>query len=348
MVKLPLLGVIEGFYGQPWSMAERIDMLGFLSEQGFQSYCYAPKADAALRKTWWQDWSACEFEQLLALRDKAAQQGIAFSIGLTPLDLHQQWGSGDSRRLLKKRLQQLRELQLDGISILFDDMWGDDAQLAQCQVDISHCIADELSIDNITVCPSYYSFDPILEELFGKKPDGYWQSLGQKMDGAIDIYWTGDKVISENYGIEGLEIISSYLQRKPVIWDNSRVSDGKKTSPYLPVKAMPDILSLHGLCSGFIANPMNAAALAQPVLKTLQLSGDLDARLNTALELLAPELSTAIQPLLALFNTVAVDELSAGDVHQLREFIQQYPHAYSENIARWLAGDYVFDPACLT
>ena len=41
------VGVIEGFYGQPWGWAARADALPFLAARGFSFFLYAPKADGA-------------------------------------------------------------------------------------------------------------------------------------------------------------------------------------------------------------------------------------------------------------------------------------------------------------
>lgn len=46
------VGAIEAFYGAPWADAARLSTLGFLTEAGFNSYLYAPKADRALRQCW--------------------------------------------------------------------------------------------------------------------------------------------------------------------------------------------------------------------------------------------------------------------------------------------------------
>ena len=41
----PESGVVEGFYGRPWTEAERRMMLHFLGEHGMNLYVYAPKDD---------------------------------------------------------------------------------------------------------------------------------------------------------------------------------------------------------------------------------------------------------------------------------------------------------------
>ena len=38
-----LLGVIEGFYGKPWSIDERQTLFKRMSEQSMNTYIYAPK-----------------------------------------------------------------------------------------------------------------------------------------------------------------------------------------------------------------------------------------------------------------------------------------------------------------
>ncbi|NRB43122.1 MAG: beta-N-acetylglucosaminidase domain-containing protein [Pseudomonadales bacterium] len=343
------LGLIEGFYGPQWSHDERLGMMSFLSEQGFSSYCYAPKSDPFLRNSWQQDWPVDQFEQLLELSHYARSRGLNFSVGFTPLNLHKNWlGKGAAKSQLKKRLKQLKALELSGISILFDDMWGDDAQLAPLQVEISHFIADELGIDQVSICPSYYSFDPVLEQLFGARPANYWQSLGQDLDASINIFWTGDKVISESYSANSLLAISELFQRQPIIWDNSRVNDGRKTSPFLPVKAMPDINGIKNSCSGFIVNPMNAPHLAKVVLSTLCYSGTAEQRLQQALLMHGMDFTQAFNACLVLLTEVGLTDLSAIEQQQLIQLIQQHPNAISQDVTAWLEGKFIFDPACLT
>ena len=38
-------GIIEGFYGIPWTFDERKSMINFLAEIGMDQYIYAPKDD---------------------------------------------------------------------------------------------------------------------------------------------------------------------------------------------------------------------------------------------------------------------------------------------------------------
>ena len=49
---IPELGIIEGFFGRPWSWTERADAVRFLRPHGYSFYLYAPKADSWLRRRW--------------------------------------------------------------------------------------------------------------------------------------------------------------------------------------------------------------------------------------------------------------------------------------------------------
>jgi len=48
----PELGIIEGFYGKPWTWEERQETVSFLAPYGYGFYLYAPKADPFLRRKW--------------------------------------------------------------------------------------------------------------------------------------------------------------------------------------------------------------------------------------------------------------------------------------------------------
>ena len=74
------IGIIEGFFGQPWSWDDRADHADFLAARGYAFYIYAPKGDPYLRKAWQTDWPETHWTALKALRKRYAQAGVAFGI----------------------------------------------------------------------------------------------------------------------------------------------------------------------------------------------------------------------------------------------------------------------------
>ena len=59
------LGIIEGFYGRPYSKDERNYFYSFAKKNGYSFYIYAPKADLQLRDEWTKPISA-EYERSCA------------------------------------------------------------------------------------------------------------------------------------------------------------------------------------------------------------------------------------------------------------------------------------------
>ena len=45
-------GVIEGFYGAPWSHDERLDLIRFCAQHGLNTWVHAPKDDPYHRARW--------------------------------------------------------------------------------------------------------------------------------------------------------------------------------------------------------------------------------------------------------------------------------------------------------
>jgi hypothetical protein len=342
------VGVIEGFYGNVWSWQERHDMVHFLAQHQFSSYWYAPKADHNLRKHWYQNWSVSTLSELEILSASCKTQDIQLGIGLSPLGLYDEWRKGAGREKLLHRLQQIALIKPQGLALLFDDMQGDLPELAQTQCDIAHFVADNIDVEQLILCPSYYSFDPILEQLFGAMPKNYWSDLGAILDSSIELFWTGDQVISKEYSKEGLAAITLMFNRKPIIWDNSIVNDGRKTSPFLNVSAMHDVQALEGATNGVLINPMNAQALSQIPLASLLYAGDASERLQKALKQQAPELQAAINDCLSLFTIKGHANLNANDCEKVKSYFAQSSHPIAKNIMLWLNGDYQFDPLCLT
>lgn len=341
------IGVIEGFYGKAWSWQERQSMLAFLAKHQFLGYIYAPKSDHYLRQHWQQCWPTATFEQLTQLRYSAQNLSLNFGIGLSPLGLYQAWRDGDGREALTKRLAQISALQPNTLALLFDDMQGNLPALAQTQVDIAHFVKDKLPDTHLVLCPSYYSFDAILEQLFGQMPANYLQDIGKKLDPSIDIFWTGDKVISYEYSAKSLNTISAIFQRKPVIWDNSIVNDGRKTSPYINIRAMYEPASVINEVNAIMINPMNAPALSQLVISTLLKQGSSEARLKQAIKEIAPEAVDAFT-LTAHLLAKSLEQLTINEKQTIQQQFTASASEVSNDIRRWLEGEFQFDPACLT
>ena len=358
-------GIIEGFFGRSWSWEDRKNYAEFLALNQYNFYIYAPKSDKNLRKHWQQDWPDEIKKQLLDLRQVYRAANVQFGIGLSPYELYLDYSqnshsspkqSRDRRARLNQRIEQINRLEPDILCILFDDMRGDIPGLAQIQTDIAHQAAAISSAKKIIFCPTYYSFDPVLEKVFGTMPENYWQTFAQQLDKTIDIFWTGEKVCSTHYPAEHLAQVTELVGRKPFLWDNYPVNDGAVKSNLLQLRAFDQSHSqLADKVAGHAVNPMNQPWLSQIPLASLPLayrekenySADV-AFTTISKNLCGNKLAEQLSQDINLLQERGLKNLDAQERQALNIVYQGFDSPYAQEIVAWLNGEYQFDPACLT
>nr|MBP9902751.1 beta-N-acetylglucosaminidase domain-containing protein [Verrucomicrobiota bacterium] len=138
-----LAGVIEGFYGPPWTHAERFELFDWMARGGLNTYFYAPKDDLNQRAIWRELYSATEAEALGQLIRACQERNLRFVYALSPgLDIR--YSNAAELERLQRRFAQILALGGQNFSLLFDDIpdrmdpadrqrWGSFAS-AQCQV----------------------------------------------------------------------------------------------------------------------------------------------------------------------------------------------------------------------
>ncbi len=344
-----LAGVVEGFYGRPWGRQLRLDYADILCQLGLNSYLYAPKADQFLRKQWQSDWPAAEWQLLRELAQHYAASGLVFGVGLSPFLLYAGYGLEQKRRL-RGKVERLNELEAPLLAVLFDDMPGAQLDLAGRQAEIVNDIAGWTSARRLLVCPTYYSFDPVLERHFGRRPEAYWDELGRLLPGGIDLLWTGNEVCSGSILTEDLERARATLGRPLVLWDNYPVNDGALRSRHLYLDPLAQRQSSEsGAVRGHFCNPMLQGLCSLPALLGLaRLYGGAGKAED---KMLAGVLGEAtwrqLQCDSGLFRDQGLD-MPEEQRRGLEARYSQLPGPAAAEVARWLRGDDAFDPACLT
>ncbi|MGL4716870.1 MAG: beta-N-acetylglucosaminidase domain-containing protein [Aeromonas sp.] len=350
------LGVIEGFFGKGWSWQARTRYAQWLPRHGYGFYIYAPKEDGYLRKHWALPWPEQQLADLAELARQCRANGLAFGVGLSPMGAHHDYEHKRAALLEKVRIID-EALQPDILAVLFDDMKGDTPDLARHQLTIAHDIAAHSKAKRLIFCPSYYSTDPVLEKVFGAMPPRYLAEIGEQLDQRFEIFWTGPKVCSTEYPASHLKQVTELLGRKPFLWDNYPVNDGSKASSFLHLRAFEHRpAELVERVSGHAVNPMKQAALSALPLATLPMSYrlgkqyDPDKALHAALNATCgPQISAMIEADLPLFQDLGLAQLTPEQIAALKaRYLPFGDQACVDEIVRWLDGEYVFDPDCLT
>ena len=361
--KTPYLGVIEGFFGRAWSFTERYDYAEFLKNNGYQFYIYAPKSDSNLRKAWKEDWSVETVDQLQRLIAHYQNLGLDFGLGLSPFEIYKNYNA-DAQKHLQNKIKRLNQLGVNILCLLFDDMRGDHSDLAKTQVRITQDVLAQTTAKKVIMCPTYYSFAPKLEKVFGAMPENYFQDLGGDLPPEVDIFWTGPEICSQDYPESHMEEVIQLLGRKPFLWDNYPVNDGADISLFLFLKAFENRpYTLGKLASGHATNPMNQPWLSRIPLYSLPRSYSQgvdynpEATLKEALYELCGKyeegqggsnLAQQIASDIGDFQTLGLDKLSQAKRKRLIQTYSHFDSPYAEEIIGWLNDKYAFDPECLT
>ncbi|HEY6620398.1 MAG TPA: beta-N-acetylglucosaminidase domain-containing protein [Steroidobacteraceae bacterium] len=346
-------GVIEGFFGKPWSWETRLSGADFLHRWGYRFYIYAPKSDSFLRRRWREPIPPQTLLHLSELGVRCRRNGVAFGIGLTPFEIYREYDA-DTQESLRAKVLQIDQVGVDLLCILFDDMRGDIEGLAERQARVISDICNWSSAGSFVVCPTYYSYDQRLALEFGSPPKAYLRDLAKFVDPRVDFFWTGEKINSDGYSIPHLADVAADIGRKPFIWDNYIANDAKTRTNFLfldPAAGTWNLPADH--VAGVAINPMNQPYLSRIALREFQ--NILTRGPGTSLlpsvcrELCGPIVAEHLIADIDLFQNKGLTQLDAGRRrHLLDQYEKLQPNPFAAEVAAWLRGEYLFDPECLT
>jgi hypothetical protein len=343
----PPLGIIEGYYGIPWSWEMREDQARFLAAHGYGFYIYAPKADAFLRKRWREDHPVAEADALKRMAGVCAGLGVDFGVGLSPFEVYRDFGD-EAKAALARKLAFLDDAGVTCLALLFDDMRGDQPDLAAAQIRIAHWAAERSKATRLILCPTYYCDDPMLERAYGAAPANYLEELGAGLDPKIELFWTGEEVCSREYSPGHLARVTEQMRRRPTLWDNYPVNDGPGMSPYLylrPFTGRPAAIGSH--LAAHAVNPCLQPTLFRiPALTLAESYRDGEAYQywqafdRAALEVAGPELARLLRRHARPFHEQGRERLG-DDVARIRERYAAIDHPAAREVTAWLDGYWV-------
>jgi protein O-GlcNAcase/histone acetyltransferase len=263
-----LSGVIEGFYGPPWSQAERAQLFAWMHAWGLNTYVYAPKDDLKHRALWRETYTDAEAEPLAANVRACRERGIASIYALSPgLDLR--YDEPGEIEVIRGRFAQMLALGCEHFALLFDDIPERIAAPAAGQAALANAVfrwlRERSPAASLAFCPTPYCGRMARAGVGGA---GYLETLGRELAPEIDVFWTGPEIISRETTVAHVRELAAVLRRPPLIWDNLHANDydGHRffCGPYAGRPA-----ELRGEVRGVLANPNCEFPLNFVPLRTL-------------------------------------------------------------------------------
>ncbi len=244
-------GVIEGFYGNPWSHQDRLRQFEFYGQNKMNIYVYGPKDDPYHRAHWREPYPADEAARLKELVEAAHKNKVQFVWAIHPGgDI--KWNKADSVAVVNK-LEKMYDLGVRTFAVFFDDIWGEGAK-GDKQAGLLNYVTDQFvrkhtDVQPLIMCPTEYN-----KAWAGRE---YLPTLGTTMYPEVRIMWTGNSVV-DMIEANDMEWINSQIKRKAFIWLNYPVNDYCQ-SRLLMGKTYGNGLDIADMVSGFCSNPMEYA-----------------------------------------------------------------------------------------
>ncbi|ADV44841.1 beta-N-acetylglucosaminidase [Bacteroides helcogenes] len=247
-------GVVEGFYGTPWSHEARLRQLKFYGENKMNTYIYGPKNDPYHSSPNWRlPYPEKEAGQLHELVETAKENEVDFVWAIHPgQDI--KWNQEDRNALLAK-FEKMYQLGIRSFAVFFDDISGEGTN-PQKQAELLNYIDEKFvsakpDVTPLIMCPTEYN------KSWSNPKGNYLTTLGEKLNPSIQIMWTGDRVISD-ITRDGIDWINQRIKRPAYIWWNFPVSDYVRDHLLLG-QVYGNDTTIASSMSGFVTNPMEHA-----------------------------------------------------------------------------------------
>ncbi|MFL5559847.1 MAG: protein O-GlcNAcase [Gemmatimonadaceae bacterium] len=253
-------GVIEGFYGPPWSHQDRLDMIRFMGRVGMNVYFYGPKDDPFHREKWREPYPPDQIARIGELVRVGAGNGVNIWFAISPGLSMTYSDSADYRALLAK-LDAVAAVGVRHVAFFVDDVpqalthAADQARftsVAQAHAYVITRLKHDLDARGLAlaVVPTTYT------NSFGSRD--YLRELGQLVPKEVPLAWTGIDVVAPDMTAAEARDWSTLILRPPFVWDNYPVNDFARWRLFLgPLRGRS--ADLETAVAGFVANPMNEA-----------------------------------------------------------------------------------------
>lgn len=234
-------GIIEGFYGEPWSHEERLAALRLAGRVKLNSYVYAPKDDPWHRERWRELYPAAELERLAELARVGAEVGVEVVAALHPAG-SMVFSDDAEHDLLAVKAAQLLDAGIPGIALLFDDVpteprhdadrahFGDDsAALGTAHAETARRFAETVVRErrpgaDLLVVPTDYA---------GTQASAYREAFAAGLPDEALVWWTGRDIVVGDVTRDDIDAAAAVFGDRLLLWDNFPVNDFDRGRAFL-------------------------------------------------------------------------------------------------------------------
>lgn len=268
---MPIRGTIEGFYGAPWTMADRTEHLDFLASVKANTYVYSPKDDPYARDRWREPYPAETLSALGTLAAAARRNHVDFVYAISPGPTVCFSDPADLSAL-ERKFDALRGIGVHSFYVALDDIeytkWNceqDKAAFGPSGAEAAGIAQSKLlnavQADLLTKDRASRPLIMVPTEYFDAKESPYKAALRKHLDPRIVVQWTGTDVVPPAISVPDAKAATKAFGRKTLLWDNYPVNDYAQTTGRLLMA--PYARREAGLASeltGILSNPMNQEA----------------------------------------------------------------------------------------
>lgn len=195
-------GVIEGFYGYPWSFEARVDMIRDMSDFKMNTYMYAPKDDPYHRDKWRELYPENEAKEIRELVEIGKEENVDFVWMIHPGNDFQygsdpDYANCDDFDKLITKFEQLYNLGIRQFGISYDDLsdWGTNLNCGSQHAEVLKRVKDEWiptkdDIKPLVTVGSRYNNG------WGPSFETYTAKIMEVMDADDIVLWTGRDTMS--------------------------------------------------------------------------------------------------------------------------------------------------------
>ena len=265
-------GVIEGFYGNPWTHQQRLKGIESFADFGMNSFMLAPKDSPWQRFDWRRPFDSTLLKLTKELVERGQLHGVNIAVCVSP-GLSVKYSDQNDVEAVMIRYRQLLSIGVRDFGLLFDDIpwelqFAEDIKkyksTAQAQADFSNRVLASLkevdSSARLIVCPMEYC---------GRGTNPYIRELGTNAAPEISLMWTGRQICSEYLDISDAIVFKDDAGRAPLYWDNYPVNDVAMTHELHVGPIQGREAGLENFSAGLFSNPMEKFEMSLLPLSTI-------------------------------------------------------------------------------